>query len=145
MRAADCKALARHRALSWHVARIASVEGPLALAPDVTIAVQLGDAEVAAREPVAGGRLQVLFMADSPSDVGPVLDYEWEEERILTELAPFVEDRRLVLKVVALHATRQGSLQIGWQCAGVPSQFRSAPRGTAPGIGEPRGGAEAAA
>jgi hypothetical protein len=28
-----------------------------------------------------------------------VLDYEGEEERFLRELAPFVEDRRLVLKI----------------------------------------------
>ena len=51
------------------------------------------------RETVPGARLQVLFMAYSPRDVQPVLDYEGEEERILDELAPFVEERRLVLKV----------------------------------------------
>jgi len=78
---------------------IASLDGPLALAPDVTIAVQIGNAELAARDTVPGGRLQVLFMASSPRDVRPVLDYEGEEERFLRELAPFVEDRRLVLKV----------------------------------------------
>jgi len=39
LRAADCKALARHRALGWHLQLVASAEGPLALAPDVTIAV----------------------------------------------------------------------------------------------------------
>jgi len=99
LRAADRKALDRHRALSWHLPLIASPDGPLALVPDVTIAVQIGDAELAARDTVPGGRLQVLFMASSPGDVQPVLDYEDEEERFLRELAPFVDDRRLVLKV----------------------------------------------
>jgi tetratricopeptide (TPR) repeat protein len=99
LRAADRKALARHRALGWHLQLVASAEGPLALAPDVTIAVQTGDAEITPRETVPGGRLQVLIMAYSPRDVAPVLDYEGEEERILDELAPFVEERRLVLKV----------------------------------------------
>jgi tetratricopeptide (TPR) repeat protein len=99
LRAPDLKALARHRALSWHLPMIAAPDGPLALAPDVTIAVQIGDAEIAARDTVPGGRLQVLFMASSPRDVQPVLDYEDEEERFLRELAPFVEERRLVLKV----------------------------------------------
>jgi hypothetical protein len=99
LRAADRTALARHRALGWHLPLVASAEGPLALVPNVTIAVQIGDAEIAPRETVPGGRLQVLFMAYSPRDVQPVLDYEGEEERILTELAPFIEDRRLVLKV----------------------------------------------
>jgi tetratricopeptide (TPR) repeat protein len=99
LRAADRKALARHRALSWHLPLITSPDGPLALAPDVTIAVQIGDAELATRDTVPGGRLQVLFMASSPRDVLPVLDYEAEEERFLRELAPFVNDHRLVLKV----------------------------------------------
>jgi len=99
LRTADRKALARHRALGWHLQLVASAEGPLALAPDVTIAVQIGDAEITPRETVPGGRLQVLFMAYSPRDVQPVLDYEAEEERILDKLAPFVEERRLVLKV----------------------------------------------
>src|SRR5262249_42071543 len=64
LRAADRKALSRHRALGWHLSLVSAPdEGPLALAPDVTIAVQLGEAEVAPRETVAGGRLQVLFMA----------------------------------------------------------------------------------
>jgi hypothetical protein len=75
LRAADRKALARHRALGWHLQLVASTEGPLALTPDVTIAVQIGDAEITPRETVPGGRLQVLFMAYSPRDVRPVLDY----------------------------------------------------------------------
>lgn len=99
LRAADRKTLAQHPALAWHLQLIAAPEGPLALAPNVAIAVQLGDADITARETVPGGRLQVLFMAYSPRDVHPVLDYEAEEERILGELAPFVEERRLVLKV----------------------------------------------
>jgi tetratricopeptide (TPR) repeat protein len=99
LRAADRKALAQHPALGWHLQLVASAEGPLALASDVTIAVQIGDAEIMPRETVPGGRLQVLFMAYSPRGVEPVLDYEGEEERILDELAPFVEDRQLVLKV----------------------------------------------
>jgi hypothetical protein len=61
LRAANRTALARHRALSWHLPLIASPEGPLALVPDVTIAVQIGDAEIGAREIVsdhASGRAQ---------------------------------------------------------------------------------------
>jgi tetratricopeptide (TPR) repeat protein len=92
-------ALAQHAALGWHLQLVAAPEGHLALAPDVAIAVQLGEVELIAREPVTGGRLQVLFMAYAPRDVVPVLDYEAEEEQILDELAPFVEDLRLVLKV----------------------------------------------
>jgi hypothetical protein len=42
----------------------------------VTIAVQIGDAEITPRDTVPGGRLQVLFMAYSPRAVEPVLDYE---------------------------------------------------------------------
>jgi hypothetical protein len=99
LRAADRKALAQHPALGWHLQLVAAPDGPLALAPNVTIAVQLEDAEITARETVPDGRLQVLFMAYSPHDVHPVLDYEAEEERILGELAPFVEERRLFLKV----------------------------------------------
>jgi CHAT domain-containing protein len=99
LRAANRTTLARHPALGWHLQLVASPEGPLALAPDVTIAVQIGDAEITPQETMSGGRLQVLFMAYSPRDVEPVLDYEAEEERILEKLAPFVEDRRLVLKV----------------------------------------------
>src|ERR1041385_8680502 len=63
LRAADHKALVRHRALRWHLPLVAAADGPLALAPKVTIAVQIGDAQVTPRETVPGGRLQVLFMA----------------------------------------------------------------------------------
>ena len=35
----------------------------------MTIAVQIGDAEITPRETVPGGRLQVLFMAYSPRDM----------------------------------------------------------------------------
>jgi tetratricopeptide (TPR) repeat protein len=102
LRTSDRKALARHPGLAWHFQLLASLsEGPLALmaAPPVTIAVQLGDAEFAQPDKVAGGRLQLLFMAYSPREVQPVLDYEAEEERILVELAPFVEAHRLVVRV----------------------------------------------
>ena len=43
-----------------------------------------------------------------------------------------------------MHALRQGSLQIGWQCAGVPRAIPGAPRGHGAGMGKPGGDAEAA-
>lgn len=46
------------------------------------------------------GTLRVLFMAASPRGVQPELDYEAEEERVLSATAPFVEDGRLRLDVV---------------------------------------------
>lgn len=102
LRTSDRKGLARHPALSWPFQLVAAPgEEPLTLAldPPTTILVQLGEAELAEPEKVAGGRLQVLFMAYSPQDVRPVLDYEAEEERILIKLAPHVEKHRLVLRV----------------------------------------------
>ncbi|WP_224365667.1 tetratricopeptide repeat protein [Hyalangium versicolor] len=44
-------------------------------------------------------------MAYSPTDTPPVLDYEAEEELLLSQLAPFVQQRRLVL-----HVAEEGSL-----------------------------------
>jgi hypothetical protein len=78
LRAADRKALAQHPALGWHFQLIAGPDGPLALAPNVTIAVQLGDTEITARETVPDGRLQVLAsefehvrpIGDQPTGVG---------------------------------------------------------------------------
>jgi len=100
LRSSDSEALARHPALGWSLQLTAAPDGPLALAPNVTIAVQLGDAELAAPERMPSRPLRVLFMAYSPRNVEPVLDYEAEEERILGALAPFIEDHRLVLEVV---------------------------------------------
>lgn len=101
LRSTDRKALGRHPALGWQLQLLAAPapDGPLALDPDVTLTVQLGEADVASPEMLRGGRLQVLFMAYAPRDVEPSLDYEAEEEHILDELAPFVEERRLVVRV----------------------------------------------
>jgi hypothetical protein len=103
LRASDSKALPHHPALGWHLQLLTppspSSEEPLALQRDTTLTVQLGDIEVAPPEVLATGRFQFLFMASSPSDVEPVLDYEAEEERILDELAPFVEQRRMIVRV----------------------------------------------
>jgi tetratricopeptide (TPR) repeat protein len=100
LRSSDRKALDRHPALRWQLQLLTSPsDGPLSLMPGVTLSVQLGEVEPSQPVLVPGGRLQVLFMAYSPWDTQPVLDYEAEEERILTQLAPFVEERRLLLRV----------------------------------------------
>lgn len=101
LRARERRLLGRHPALGWRLSLLAAPpDGPLALAPDVTLAVQLGDAEVADAEVVPGGRLQLLFMAYSPADVQPLLDHEGEEQRILETLSPFIEEWRLLVRVV---------------------------------------------
>lgn len=106
LRTTHRKSLGRHPALRWPVQLLCSDQGPLALEPDVAIALQLGNVDVSRRETVVGDRLDVLFMAYAPRDVLPVLDYEREEERVLAELEPFIDRGRLILKVA-----EEGTLQ----------------------------------
>ncbi|MFP2925132.1 tetratricopeptide repeat protein [Pyxidicoccus sp. 3LG] len=106
LRVGDGGALAQHPALGWQLQLLTGSSGaPLALEPGVTLSVQLGEIAQTQRVHVPGGRLRVLFMAYSPSDTEPVLDYEAEEEHILTQLSPFVEEHRLLL-----HVAEDGSL-----------------------------------
>jgi len=103
LRSSEPKALPHHPALGWHLQLLTppppSSEPPLALQSGVTLTVQLGEVEAAAPEVLKDGRFQLLFMASSPRDVEPVLDYEAEEERILEDLAPFAGQRLMVVRV----------------------------------------------
>lgn len=103
LRASEPQTLPRHPALGWHLQLLRppppSSEPPLALQPDVTLTVQLGPVEAAAPEVLPHGFLHLLFMAFSPRGEEPVLAYELEEELILDNLAPFIEQRRLAVRV----------------------------------------------
>jgi tetratricopeptide (TPR) repeat protein len=105
-------ALARHPAVHWRWELIADERGPLAARPSgLSLAVQLGSREAAAPRVFEHGGLRILFMAYSPEDTLPVLDFEYEEEHVQKSLAGFVRDGRVRLRVV-----EQGSLEALKQC-----------------------------
>ena len=64
------------------------------------ITLQFGDAAPGDPTVIEAGRLRILFMAFSPEDTKPVLDYEQEEDRLLRQLEPFVQTGRAVVHVV---------------------------------------------
>jgi hypothetical protein len=92
---------ARHPAVHWRWELIADERGPFTTrAGGLAIAVQLGDRAPAAPRKFELGGLRILFMAFSPNDTQPVLDYEREEEHVLGAVAEFVCDGRARLRVV---------------------------------------------
>jgi tetratricopeptide (TPR) repeat protein len=98
--------LARHPAMHWRWELIADERGPLAAPPGgMAVAVQLGDRATAAPRTFELGGLRILFMAFSPNDTQLELDYEREEEHVLSAVSEFVHDGRARLRVV-----EQGSL-----------------------------------
>ncbi len=95
-------ALAQHPACAWRFELLKDhAHNPLALSKRVRLTVQLGDVDPS-REPVVlpEGGLRILVMAFSPVGVEPVLEYEREEEHILTALEGPIQDRRVAVRVV---------------------------------------------
>ncbi len=62
--------------------------------------LQLGPRNPGLPQALPHDGLRILFMAFSPQDVQPVLDYEGEEERFLEMLAPFISKGRAQLRIV---------------------------------------------
>jgi tetratricopeptide (TPR) repeat protein len=92
---------ARHPAVHWRWELLADERGPLTTGPGgLAVAVQLGDRGPAAPRTFELGGLRILFMAFSPNDTQPELDYEREEEHVLGAVAEFVRDGRARLRVV---------------------------------------------
>ncbi len=77
-----------------------------------TLTIQLGTYDLGDPEVLPRSRLRVLFMAYSPKDVEPVLDFEREEESIQSALAPFVATNRALLHVVEGGSLRELEHQI---------------------------------
>ncbi|WP_437916936.1 CHAT domain-containing protein [Sorangium sp. So ce302] len=69
-------------------------------APPLTVVLQLGPQDLAAPRVLDSGGLRILFMAFSPHDAPPELDFEREEEELLAAIAPLAERRRARLRVV---------------------------------------------
>jgi tetratricopeptide (TPR) repeat protein len=97
---ADRRALGQHPAawIRWEFLPFAETQrrGPLPFSVVLQLGAQaLGDPRV-----LDGGGLRVLFMASSPQDAPPELDFEREEEEVLAALAPMAERRRARLRVV---------------------------------------------
>jgi tetratricopeptide (TPR) repeat protein len=69
-------------------------------APPFTVVLQLGPLDLAPVRVLESGGLRILFMAFSPHDAPPELDFEHEEEALLAALAPLAEQRRARLRVV---------------------------------------------
>ncbi len=92
--------LADHPGAAWRWELLSDDHGPLMIRQKLTLAVQLGDVRVLEPRALEHGTLRILFMAYSPRDVEPVLDYEGEEERVLAALSPFVGDGRAQVVVV---------------------------------------------
>ncbi|KYF73026.1 hypothetical protein BE17_36145, partial [Sorangium cellulosum] len=69
-------------------------------APPLTVVLQLGPQDLAAPRVLESGGLRILFMAFSPHDAPPELDFEREEEELLASIAPLTERRRARLRVV---------------------------------------------
>ncbi|WP_441286359.1 tetratricopeptide repeat protein [Sorangium sp. KYC3313] len=69
-------------------------------APPLTVVLQLGPRDLSAPYLLETGGLRILFMAFSPHDAPPELDFEREEEELLAAIAPMAERRRARLRVV---------------------------------------------
>ncbi|WP_437728926.1 tetratricopeptide repeat protein [Sorangium sp. So ce861] len=69
-------------------------------APPLTVVLQLGPQDLGAPRQLEGGGLRIVFMASSPHDAPPELDFEREEEELLAAIAPMAERRRARLRVV---------------------------------------------
>ncbi|WP_159397190.1 tetratricopeptide repeat protein [Sorangium cellulosum] len=69
-------------------------------APPLTVVLQLGPQDLVAPRVLDSGGLRILFMAFSPHDAPPELDFEREEEELLAAIAPLAERRRARLRVV---------------------------------------------
>ncbi|KYF50068.1 hypothetical protein BE08_29895 [Sorangium cellulosum] len=69
-------------------------------APPLTVVLQLGPQDLGAPYVLETGGLRILFMAFSPHDAPPELDFEREEEELLAAIAPMAEHRRARLRVV---------------------------------------------
>lgn len=96
----DRSLLGRHPAswMRWEILPFA--ETSLRSAPPFTIVLQLGPQDLTAARVLKGGGLRLLFMAFSPNDARPELDFEREEEELLKALAPLAERRRAHVRVV---------------------------------------------
>ncbi|WP_437738072.1 tetratricopeptide repeat protein [Sorangium sp. So ce1335] len=69
-------------------------------APPLTVVLQLGPQDLGVPYVLETGGLRILFMAFSPHDAPPELDFEREEEELLAAIAPMAERRRARLRVV---------------------------------------------
>jgi hypothetical protein len=93
-------ALAKHPAtwMRWELLPLAPVFSSADRAPAALL--QLGKAALGAPEKLPHRGLRILFMASSPRGVKPELDYEAEEEALLTALAPAIQKRQVRFRVV---------------------------------------------
>ena len=99
-RAEDRSTLSQHPAtwMRWELLPFAVRRRPGA--PPFTVVLQLGSLDLGQPRVLARGGLRILFMAFSPHDAPPELDFEHEEEALLDALAPLIEQRRARLRVV---------------------------------------------
>ncbi len=97
--------LSRHPAAHWRWELLADERGHVLTRDDVSLAVQLGEQGASAPEVLDHSRLRVLFMAYSPIDTEPELDYEAEEEHIQAALADFMEEGH-----ATIHVAEEGTL-----------------------------------
>ncbi|WP_437718791.1 tetratricopeptide repeat protein [Sorangium sp. So ce448] len=99
-RSDDRRALRSHPAtwMRWELLPVA--ETRRRGAPPLTVVLQLGPQDLAAPRVLDSGGLRILFMAFSPHDARPELDFEREEEELLAAIAPLAERRRARLRVV---------------------------------------------
>ncbi|MEM7246725.1 MAG: tetratricopeptide repeat protein [Acidobacteriota bacterium] len=96
-------ALAQHPAVGWRWELMAEGKEHACLgtvAGRVELAVQLGSVTPDAPAVLPTGQLRILFMAFSPEDVEPVLDYEGEEEAFIRALTDYQQSGRVRLRVV---------------------------------------------
>ncbi|MEM7246726.1 MAG: tetratricopeptide repeat protein [Acidobacteriota bacterium] len=95
--------LAQHPAVGWRWELLAEDQRHLCLGivqERIDLAVQLGRVLPKKPSTLPTGQLRILFMAFSPEDTRPVLDYEAEEEAFLEALATHQEQGRVQLRVV---------------------------------------------
>ena len=98
-RTADRRSLAQHPATWMHWDLLPLAESLSHGAPPLSVVLQLGAKEPGPPRLLDARGLRILLMAFSPEGVA-VLDYEREEEEMLTALAPLVEKGRARMRVV---------------------------------------------
>lgn len=97
---ADGAALGGHPATWMRWELLSAAAGGHGGAPLITVVLQLGAADLGPPRVLDHGGLRILFMAFSPHNVAPELDFEHEEETLLSALAPLAEQRRARMRVV---------------------------------------------
>ncbi|ETW97487.1 MAG: hypothetical protein ETSY1_22470 [Candidatus Entotheonella factor] len=99
LQADDPDLLSHHPAAHWRWELLADEQGHVGTRDHVSLAVQLGEQAAGAPDMLEHGILRVLFMAYSPANTEPELDYEGEEDLIAAALSDFIEQGRATIHV----------------------------------------------